>query len=508
MSAIRIALTDRVRIRAEDLTPRLRDILRNQFTHANPEHARMLRVGRKPTEDEPPYYRTWRNEQTDAGEQILTFPRGGLLRVREQLRNAGLTWTIEDLRTEGEPFEWQQAYAVPDHNLTLYPYQEGMVQAALAKQNCLLRAGTGAGKTVVAFALVARLKLPTIVIVWTGALMDQWVERLQKEMGLSKKQIGIIRGSKCDLKPITVAMQQSVVSRLKKGNGEAITSGFGVLIFDEVQRAAATTMFAAIDPFPAKYRIGISADESRKDRKEFLTYDLFGQVAAEVTRETLVAGGFVHDVEVCVVPTEFDAPWYRFRPDFNKLLAEMQEDEARNNLALSMAMQEVEAEEQVLVLSHRVEHCRTMDATLTAQGIKTGVLLGGQEFQEVFRDSKAKLLSGEYRAAVGTVQAIGQGLDIPRMSRMVCMTPIANNKQQFGQVRGRICRTDTGSGKTNARLYYLWDRKVYGAAAIMNLVRWNPTVKVLEGGIWVEGKEYLKRLAAGRSMGGIFKETA
>ncbi len=294
---------------------------------------------------------------------------------------------------------------------------------------------------------------------------------------------------------ITVAMQQTVVRAFE--SGDLVGDEFDFVGCDEVQRFAAPTLFASVDPFSARYRVGMSADWTRKDRKEFLTADLFGEVAEQIGEAEVVWAGATVDVEMCVVPTGFAAPWYRYRLDFNRLLGQMCADEARNALALELAVEEVRAGEQVLIFTHRVEHARTLDAALAERGIAAGVMTGGADNQEVFERTKARLRSGEARAAVGTYPAIAQGVDLPSVSRGICMTPIGNNRQQVGQVRGRLCRSHQASGKTAGRLYYLLDSPIYGRRPIGNFLKWGHRVLVRDRpGGWMEAGEWLRRMRA------------
>ena len=60
-----------------------------------------------------------------------------------------------------------------------------------------------------------------------------------------------------------------------------------------------------IDRFTARYRVGVSADERRKDGKEFLIRDLFGGVAVEVPKGEMVDKGirFIREPKVAVYGT-------------------------------------------------------------------------------------------------------------------------------------------------------------------------------------------------------------
>lgn len=347
------------------------------------------------------------------------------------------------------------------------------------------------GKTTAAIALASRLGLYTLVIVWSASLFDQWIERIERELGIPEKEIGIIRAQKTKLAPITVAMQQTLAAR---GPENLPLDVFGCVICDEVQRFAAKTLFDAVDIWPAKYRVGISADESRKDRKEYLIYDLFGEVAADIKRDDLTDAGNILEVEIRIVPTEFRADWYKETRDFNALLKAMTEDGTREDLIVETTRDELRTGQQAFLLSHRREHCTDLAKRLSGH-YKTGLLLGGEEDSEAFGETKRAMDSGAILCGVGTIQAIAQGLDIPRIGRIIVATPMAANRQLFGQARGRVCRT--APGKKNAILYYLWDQHVYGIAHVENLAKWNRAVTVKSGGEWIPVKEYIKTFKSG-----------
>lgn len=364
------------------------------------------------------------------------------------------------------------------------------------------------GKTTAVIGLLVELQLPTLVIVWTGSLLKQWVKRLKKELGLDDRDIGVIGGGKKTLRPITVAMQQSL-NRMKADKWIEVDETFGVVVCDEVHRFAASTFQKTIDRCTARYRVGISADETRNDGKEFLVYDMFGNVVADIDEERLIARGLIHDVKVRVVPTDFEAGWYVDQrramsewlrdkegkqppaPDFNRLLDEMTVNDKRNDAAMRLVLDEWSRGQKSIAFSHRREHCERLLSKATANGMPAGVLLGGDEDEDTFDETVEMLERGELSFAAGTMGAIGTGLDLPSVARGVVATPITSNRQFWGQVRGRLCRK--AEGKTDALVYYLWDRNVFGASVLDNLRRWNRDVKVLDdSGRWVETKQYIK----------------
>ncbi len=479
-----ITVDNRVRVPLEGLSEDLVQRLRRSCTHTNPDFAKQRAMGRFYTKIEPEI-KTWRTEG-----KTLTLPSGAMARVRAAFKEANVPFKLRDLRSEGLMMSARRPLAYVGHKLR--PYQVEMVDKAYERERCVIRAATGSGKTTAAFALCAKIGLNCLVVLPNAKLLKQWEKRALHDLGLKPNQIGIIRGAKRTLRPITLATQQTLWSR---DIDEELQEFFGAVLVDEGHHAAARTFMHTLDAFPARYRIAFTADERRKDRKEFIVYDLIGDVACEVSREDCEAVGAIVDVDIRVVMTEFRFDSYRFDPDFNALLDGMVNDEKRNKIALDIAMKEIKDNEQVIMLTHRREHARDIDRALLARNVTSGCLLGAQEAgdEEEFEEMCVKLNDGTARAGVGTYQALGEGIDLPAVGVGVAMTPIATNKQMFNQVRGRLCRISPETGKSCGRLYVLFDRCIFDERILRNIVSWNRTVHVRVDNEWIVGKEFLKR---------------
>jgi superfamily II DNA or RNA helicase len=448
----RVVVDNRVRVFAPDVGAQTLAELRALFEHKNPQHEKMKHMGfRFDHRKEPKLIVTWR----DDGGGWFSVPRGGMRRVRELLQERGHVLRVKDARTNGldslvENFAW------PDYRRSLYEDQQLALETILERETCLLRAPTGSGKTVVSTAALDHIRRPAIIIVWTGSLFDQWLERVHEEMGFRKRDIGEVRGGKKRVGPVTIAMQQALA---KIPSDDSFFRFFGVVIFDECQRASAPTFFASTDPFTARYRIGVSADERRKDRKDFLARDLFSDVALSIDRKELVEKGRVRDVEIRVVPTVWKPP----QPvevenaglEYGAFLDALSVADARDELIVEIVESELARKEQILVFSLRTEHCRRLVARLTSAGIAAGLLLGGAENQVARRATVDGLRKKRLQVAVGTTQAVGTGVDLPSVGVGIGAMPFAANRQDFNQVVGRVCRI--AGGTTPARFYMLAD---------------------------------------------------
>jgi superfamily II DNA or RNA helicase len=467
------------------------DELRVMCEHSNAHYWTMKRL-RLPTYGESPIDRTW---SCGCGKPAakcvcgaaLTLPRGVLPAVRATVERAGYSLRVADLRELGLVLSESLVYRRP-----LRAYQSDAIAKMVAAGGGILRAPTGSGKTSTLLALTAFLSTRSLVVVHSSALFRQWQERVRAELGIEP---GVVQGKTSILKPVTIAMQKTLWSR---GIDTELREYFGAILCDEIQFFASKTFREVIDLAPHFYRFGASADQRRKDGKEYLIHDTFGPVVAEVGRKELVEDGFVVPVEVRVYETDTEADWYGVpesdhdherKIDVSRLRKELAADPVRNQIALEAAAQEAEAGKFVFVMAHEREHCRALAAALSGVGIPAGLLLGGPESRAEFDRTLSEMRAGTLRVGVGTYQAIGTGLDVPALDAVVCVTPIASNRQFFGQVIGRACRPSPG--KKGARMHYLWDSKIFGKRAVQNMCAWNDgPVLVQRGSEWTNAKTW------------------
>jgi superfamily II DNA or RNA helicase len=461
---IPIYISDRIYIpRIPELTETLEKI-RQQFTYANPKYIQLKRLN-KWTGGIERSVTLAMNVVHPQLDECISVPRGGIEKVRAVFAQTQHELTYIDQRLSLEPIT--NFY----NDIELRPDQKRLVRAMLKQQNCLIRSPTASGKTESSLKLIEYILKdagPVLVIVWETDLMNEWRERAAKRFGLNQSDIGQIGGSKKKIAPITIGMQQTLRNYALK-----IRHKFGGIIADEVQRFAASTYQQVIDVFPAKYRIGISADETRHDKNEFFIYDMFGEVADEIKKASLIDKGSIHDVVVRIVPTNYNyqikdpvtdelVDWASADSDlknFNDLLDDLCYDEARNQLCWEFMEPSIKLGHSIMIATRRVEHAIWWDTFLRSKGVKCGLMLGGLDYRAEFDNTKKNLRNGNLQAGIGTMQKIGQGLDIPRWDRGFILTPCAKNKQQFEQLIGRLRRTHPD--KKDAICYYMYDELLY-----------------------------------------------
>lgn len=497
-----VRVNNRLMMRLEDLPKGPANQLRALFEHNNPEYHKKRRMSYG-IGNELPVIVTWKHVTDDAGVTWLTLPRGGTKRLRHVCGQHGIhiNWIDEmcrgDVSKAGGAYtgDWVTPQIFPDRRQIPWDHQELIVEAVQEHKQGVIRSCTGSGKTSALIEAIRQCNVPAIVVVWETGLLEQWQKRIHVELGIKPKHQGLIQGSKCRLRPITMAMQQTM-NNWDADKWKKIRGVFGFVGTDEIQRYAADTFIETIDKFDSGIRIGVSADETRRDHKEFLIYDLFGEIILDIPEDELQGKGLIHEVECNIEPTEFEAGWYveEHKPSFSTLIDQIVMNEARNERIVQIAKRRHAAGETLLLFTHRVEHCHTLRRMLAEQGIAADYMLGGPKHQKEFVKTLERMrdLEDPLRIAIGTLGKVGVGLDIPNLTVGIACTPIHNNKQFMNQVKGRISRRCTDSGKTGAELVYMWDREVFGRVPLINLKRWNKTANVNHHHKLMDVDQYLK----------------
>ncbi|WP_342303648.1 DEAD/DEAH box helicase family protein [Methanolobus sp. ZRKC5] len=116
---------------------------------------------------------------------------------------------------------------------------------------------TGSGKTVVGINAISLLNTPTIVIVPTLDLLDQWRSKLQEEF---KVDVGMLGGGKQEIKALTVSTYDSAYI-----HAAMLGNKFGLMIFDEVHHLPAEGYKNIAEMFASPFRMGLTATYERED---------------------------------------------------------------------------------------------------------------------------------------------------------------------------------------------------------------------------------------------------
>lgn len=472
MMRLPIIVRDKLYMPAVNNNEIMMNEIRRAFSHYNKKAAKQKNMGYY-VPDEEMYINTYESVEHDRtvfdGAKSISLPRGGTKKLQRIFDKYDIEPYWIDQRVSA-PLE----IITPYHNsVELWDEQKVLVDAMFQAENCLIRSPTASGKTETALKLIEYI-LPVagrvLVIVWEGSpnsgLMKQWIDRISKRFNIPVKDIGTIGGGRKKVKDITVGMHQTLKNCIDDYKNE-----FGAVICDEVQRFAAKTFQEVITKFPARFRIGISADETRKDGLEGLIYDMFGTVVEEIDKSVLINKGLVCPVTIRVVPTNFNygvqageefVPW-RDLPaeikDYDSLILAMHDNEDRESLVASFLLPCLESGYTSLVVSLRKRHVQKWHDYIMSQGYYSGRMIGGKKNEFEFEKTADALRQKEIQVGVGTIQKMSTAHDIPTLERGFVLSPLAGNRQLFNQMMGRLGRSSPG--KKMAYLYYFWDQKLF-----------------------------------------------
>jgi superfamily II DNA or RNA helicase len=310
----------------------------------------------------------------------------------------------------------------------------------LQEQGQIIRPpGTGKSQIVLAFA--AQCKTTCLVIVHTEDILNQWIR--YAEESLPGIDVGVIRGSKCELRQLTIGTIQTL---RRFPVGDPLWEKFGAVIADEAHHGAAPSWEVVMNSCPAFYRFGMTASETRADGMHPALNFIIGPVIHKQEFSSPVS------LRVKPVRTSF---YFGFRGPFDwmPMLNRLIKDEARNQQIADIATAEIQEGNSILVLSRRIEHLERISLLLNKGEFE--ILTGKRDsytrkcILEDFRDGKLKCLLA--------TQLADEALDVPRLNRVVLTHPGKHEGRLIQQI-GRAIRQHPD--KDDAVIYDVMDTRV------------------------------------------------
>jgi superfamily II DNA or RNA helicase len=317
--------------------------------------------------------------------------------------------------------------------------QSKCVETMLYEEQGLIIRPPGTGKTKIALSFAAQCQTPTLVLVHTKDILDQWIENARESLGI---KIGVIQGQTVKCRQVTIAMVQSLRRFLSV---PAFWARWGALILDEAHHGAAVSFETLLNHSPAFYRFGFTAMNTRADGMEPYVKHVIGPVIHKQKFSTPIKT----TVEPVYSKFQFQ---YRGRWDWTPLLNELVVNRERNTQIANIIDREVRGGNSVLVLSRRIEQLeRIADCCSSETAILTG---------DIRRDERQRILA-EFRAGrIGSLlatQLADEALDVPRCNRIILTHPGKHDGRITQQV-GRAIRKF--EGKQDAIIYDVVDKRV------------------------------------------------
>ncbi|WP_256392619.1 DEAD/DEAH box helicase family protein [Natronoarchaeum rubrum] len=359
-----------------------------------------------------------------------------------------------------------------------------------APRRGVLELPTGSGKTVIGVAAIADLSTPTLVVVPTIDLLEQWREELETEFGGggSQRKSGVRTGSAAGVEigqlgggvqrvgPITVATYDSAYLR-----ADELGDRFGLVVFDEVHHLGGEGYREIARLLAAPARLGLTATFERPDDAHEVVAELVGPVVHSLDPDEL-AGEHLSPYDVRRLSVELTD---EERENYDANQGTFTDYLARSNIQLRSGSDYQElvkrsgndpaAREALLAKQRAREIMMSCDGKIDAlaeildrhRGERTIVFTAHNDFAyriaERFlvpaithrtatrerRDILEKFRAGEYTRVV-TSNVLDEGIDVPDASVAVVLSG-SGSEREFTQRLGRILRP---SEETDRALLY------------------------------------------------------
>jgi superfamily II DNA or RNA helicase len=400
----------------EDLPPDLVPVVRESLTVRNPEYVTRQRLG-KWLGNVPPTLTL-----ADQRDGALVLPRGYLEQIFSLAQKYGIPVETDDNRV-----------LLPSIDISfrgeLRDYQIRALQQMIQHDCGVLVAPCGSGKTALGMALIANFRQPALVLVHTRDLLEQTRKAVRQWLGV---EAGIIGGGKCDIRPVTVGMVQTLVRRPE------ISRQFGVVLLDEAHHCPAATFVDVIQRFPARYRFGLTATPDRADGLGKFMTSVIGPIRHAILHDELRASSVLVVPRIEFVPTDF---YFPYADNWTDLITALIRDPQRNGLIYSTIARLLDEGRRILCLSQRVGHAEMFYNAF--ERYKPGIAalavgtLKKERAQAITRISK-----GEARLLFAS-QIGDEGLNLPCLDALILMTPSRSEGRTIQRV-GRILRSVDG----------------------------------------------------------------
>ena len=281
------------------------------------------------------------------------------------------------------------------------------------EDSCLINANPSWGKTFTGIAISVKLGQKTLVVVHTKALFTQWINEIDKTLGI---KAGMIGDGKYDIDaPIVVAINRSLANRITE-----VRSEFGTVILDEVHHLPASVFKKIIDDCRARYKIGLSATMWRKDGKHVMLHDYTGLDVYQPKDQNRLQSTIFIVKSGIEFSSDAKKPWAT-------RVNELMYNPSYIELVLNLAEAQVARGHKTLVVGDRVEFLETCGDVLD----NFQVIAGATASDTIDIDN--------HDGIFGSGRIFSEGVNIPVLSCLIMAMPI-NNQAMLEQLLGRIER--------------------------------------------------------------------
>ena len=418
-----IRLGNQILLNKNQITKDLANFLRSNLNFINSEYIIKQKIGRSVYNVQK--YFNLIKESKDS----VMVPRGFLSQLLDFCSEKKIDFEIIDKRKKLDQVPFKS-------KIQLKGEQREVIDICEDKQEGVIVAPPGFGKTIIGLELITKKCQPALIIVHRKQIFDQWVERIQDFLGLIKKDIGQISGSKKKVsKYITVAMVQSLAKfKGLKDLGES----FGTIIIDECHHIPAKSFRKVITNFNPYHIFGLTATPKRKYNDEKMIFLYIGDIicnADEIIQDTPKI--FEEEILLNISDTNLYFPYDNKTDDFQILSKIIVFDSDRNRLITEDIKRELGLGRKILVLTERKEHVEVLNIYL--KSLCEVITVTGDDSRSLREIKMKQIEAGNFQVLITTGQLLGEGLDIEDLNSIFLVYPFSFEGKLI-QYIGRILR--------------------------------------------------------------------
>ena len=344
-----------------------------------------------------------------------------------------------------------RAETLSGHRFVLRDYQAEAVahfhQAGTVRGgNGVVVLPCGAGKTVVAMAVMAQIQRRTLILCTSVAAVHQWIRELLDKTDISPDMVGEYTAENKQIRPITVATYHILTYRHMddfdlKYFDLFNAQNWGLIIYDEVHLLPAP-IFRLTAGLQARRRLGLTATLVREDGKEDDVFSLIGPKRYEAPWKTLENQGWIAEAVCHELRVPLD--------EKHKIIYSSSDQRTRFRLASTYVgktavVQKLLAQhagEPTLVIGQYLDQLNAL-----AKALKLPLITGQtsnsrrEELYDQFRSGKI--------AAMVVSRVANFSIDLPEARVLIQVSGSFGSRQEEAQRLGRILRPKAGGGAAN-----------------------------------------------------------
>lgn len=309
---VKARVASEIEILVDDLDPPLLAAITSALTFPNEEYEKMMSLGRPMAAGAiPKTIEMYRIETRRGGDKVICLPRGIAAQLAHGASLMGYQIEWDDCRSSAPS---SPGYYKP---FLLRDVQLRDLAAMLTAEQGVYRCPAGGGKTVTMLCLAAHAQQRTLVITDKAFLLNQWRTRASQWLGLSldlddENSVGIIGQDVWEERDLTIALRQTLFSRLWETKATGVMSRYGITVLDESHHiGSAESLQEVVREIPSRMLFGVSATPSRTPMQGNIVHALLGPIVAETTRQELYDRGVLIRPTIRVIDTEFETSFWK-----------------------------------------------------------------------------------------------------------------------------------------------------------------------------------------------------